>query len=172
MANPCEAGYETQLANEYLVVPGGGDTANPISGMFGVHYCAPADIRVWRQAVLRLRAAILQSAQANPAITLSDQLQTRVARWLTQSVRLPEAGLVHLFGTIGVCEEDVRAMVTFGQEGVAILARMHCVYSQQNGTVPNPPAKSEAPDPGLPGPDWVWYAGLLFLGLIAWKVVK
>ncbi len=167
MAQPCEAGYSAQLAEDYLRPIGGGTTQSPIGLV-----CTPADVRIWRQVVWRVRSSIAATHNANPGVTLERSLRARVVAWVAESTKMPEAAWLHLFGTFGECELDVQAMVAFAQDGVNLLAEMHCAVTEADGIVPDAPPKTATTDEGLPGPDALWYlgGGLLALGLILYAV--
>lgn len=177
MAEFCTTDYEREMADEYLVVLGGGDTDSPTGFVCGI-----ADIKQWRFAILRLRRALANIVKANPGIPIpsasegvsleENKLRQRLASWLAASTKLPSGSFVHLFGTLGVCEDDVARMVDFGQQGTRILAHLACVYNRKGGKIPAPPVQSTAIDEGLPGPDIVWYVGIILLAIIAYKATR
>lgn len=167
MVDVCSPAYAQELAESYMSTIGGASSADPI----GV-WCTPGDVTQWKLVVDHIRTAISDSVNRNPNVNFDPELRTRVARWALQSMKTPEGSFFPHAAT-RICEEDVTKAINFASAGVSILAELHCAISQQNGVVPEPPPKSlDTHDPGLPGPDFVWYAGAGLLALLLIFLIK
>ena len=169
MAEVCTPEYATELAEAYMHTLKGATAQDPTGW-----WCTPGDVTKWKLVVDRIRAAIAEAANMNDlrGVVFSDELKRRIAVWALASMKVTEGSFFPHAGR-RFCEADVTKAINFASDGVKILAATHCEAKNLGGIVPDPPPMStETYDPGLPGPDAVWYLGGGLLALLLFLLIK
>ena len=169
MADICTPEYATELAEAYMHTLKGETAQDPVGW-----WCTPGDVTKWKLVVDRIRAAIAEAVNvnANANVQMPADLKESIAKWALQSMKISEGSFFPHAGR-RFCEEDVTKAINFASDGVKILAAVHCAAKNLGGIVPDPPPMStETYDPGLPGPDAVWYLGGGLLALLLFLLIK
>ena len=134
MVSPCQDGYADELAEQYLRTSEGKGSQDP----YGM-WCDSSDVMLWATAVARIRRAVSESiAKAGREnIALPSPLPATVASWMFQSLRVPKPSVLHDFGLLNLCRDDVTKAVDFARAGVVILAKIHCRLEEGGSTPPD-----------------------------------
>lgn len=156
-----------ELAEEYLVTPDGLTPDNPCGA-----WCNDNAINAWVAIVQRIRGDLLRLARANPGATLPAELQTDVARWLLDSMRVKPVkfwgGFEQAFGG---ATDVITGLVGFARRGVQLMFETSSALEEAGGTIPSPgprPAPRDGELDLFPGPDGVWWVGI---GVVATLVL-
>lgn len=154
------------LANEYLVTPDGRTADEPCGA-----WCGDGDVTIWHVMVQRIGAAMRTLIQANKGVTFPPELMGNTVRWMFASRKFKGGNITHVFGA---GTDEVIGLVAFARHGVQLLYELQTAVEAGGGTVTTPGPLSEPPkDPGLPGPDELWYLGggvvLTLIILAAWR---